>query len=221
MKKWNHVFLLFMLSGLVLNHQSQAQERILNTKQVIEGTKILERDKKELEDFQSSYGLFQKAFVARDTVEIKTLKLNLITAMIREVEQSEDKIKQAKREVGQSSVEVIKERKDFDRDRKDVRRDQINKVDDMRDYETQLNRTIQQKNILETLRNFTFRFEGDFLEKSRAQMGLIQRFIQTMEEDITATKRELGEDIREAGEDRRERKEDKAKRAVRSGGRRK
>jgi hypothetical protein len=221
-----------IVSGITLQAQN-AKEAIQNTKQIVEGKKMLERDIKELEKFKAKIALFNTAFDAKNSEETNTLKKNLVSDMIREVEQSGVKAKQARREIAQSSAEVRSDRREnrdnredskrgrFDRrdDKRDMARDRANtrddmrdRRDDMRDFEMQIERAETQANILKKLKAYNFSFKGSDYDASLVNKKLISDFIVTMKQDIEATKRELAEDNRERKEDRRERVDDRNER---------
>lgn len=221
---------------VLLSNQSFAQntrERSQNRKQITEGKKNLERDIKELSALKIKIATFNKVFDNRNLPEVKASKISILTDFRREVAQSEQKAIQARKEVRQSTREVRSEKKEIHQnrhdnqrgrydgndDRKDMARDRANKRDDkrdrrddVRDFEAQIARAATQKQILNELTNFTFGFKGDLLEKSIKKRMLVTQFIQTMEQDIVATKREISEDKRESKEDLFERRDDRNER---------
>lgn len=230
--KQSMLVLVLILTGITLQAQN-AKEAIQNTKQIVEGKKMLERDIKELEKFKAKIVLFNTAFDAKNSEEANTLKKSIVSDMLREVEQSGVKAKQARREIAQSSAEVRSDRREnrdnredskrgrFDRrdDKRDAARDRANTRDDMRDrrddvrdFEMQIQRAETQANILKKLKTFNFSFNESDYETSLVNKKLISDFIVTMKQDIEATKRELAEDNRERKEDRRERVDDRNER---------
>lgn len=223
--------------GLVLFSMSvyaqNAKEAIQNTQQIVEGKKMLERDVKELKQFKAKIGLFNAAFDAKNSEEANTLKKSIITDMIREVEQSGVKAKKARKEIAQSSAEVRSDRREnrrnredskhgrYDRrdDQRDMARDRANTRDDMRDrrddirdFELQIQRAETQAEILKKLKVYNFSFKDTDFETSLVNKKLISDFVDSMHQDIEATKRELAEDNRERREDRRERVDDRNER---------
>jgi hypothetical protein len=218
------IYLCAFFLCVLFSYQSFGQnvrERAQNIKQITEGKKNLNRDIQELKEIKATVALFNRAFDSKNLTEVKATKLKLVENFRREIRQSEEKAVKARREVHQSSREVRTDRRELRRGRNgaptgSMARDRVNKRDDKRDrrddkrdLEQQIKRAEQQKSILNGLINFEFGFKGNLLEKSIAQKTFIGNFIKTMEADIVATKREIGEDVREAGEDRRETKDDR------------
>ncbi len=210
-------------------YAQNAKEAIQNTKQIITGKKMLERDIKELQAFKIKLQLFNDAFEIKDIEKVASLKSSILLDMIREVEQSGEKAKMARREIAQSSAELRSDRrenrrnkedskksrydrrddqKDEARDRANTRDDRRDKRDDKRDFQQQIDRAEQQATILKALKTFNFSFD-----ESLANKKLITDFLATLQQDIEATKRELAEDKREQREDRRERRDDQNERS--------
>ena len=209
------------------------KEAIQNTRQIAEGKKNLERDIKELEAFKVKIAALNTAFDARNVEKSNELKASILKDMIREVGQSGEKAKKARLEIAQSSSEVRSERREIRRDKEDSERgrydrrdderdlardranardDRRDRRDDIRDFQAQVDRAERQADILKTIREYSFSFEESRLEKAVANKALLQDFQQILQEDIIATKRELGEDVRESREDRRERRDDRNER---------
>ncbi|WP_299525647.1 hypothetical protein [Winogradskyella sp.] len=216
--------------GLTSNAQN-AKEAVQNTKQIVEGKKMLERDIKELGVFKAQLELLNRSFETKNSDEVNQLKANIVADMVREVEQSGEKAKKARREIAQSSAEVRSDRReirrnredsergryDRDDDRRDMARDRVNKRDDkrdrrddVRDFEQQIARADRQAEILKTLKSYNFTFDNS--EDALAKKQLVLDFAGSMQQDIEATKRELAEDNRERNEDRRERRDDRNER---------
>lgn len=223
------VALILLFSNMII--AQNAKEAIQNTKQIVEGKKKLERDTKELIAFKLKITAFNKAFDSKNSVKSEELKADILTDMIREVKQSEVKAKKARLEIAQSSAEIRSDRREirdnhedskrgrFDRrdDKRDMARDQANKHDDKRDrrddivdFKAQIARAEQQVTVLKKLKTYNFSFEN--MESANANKKLISDFINSMEQDIVATKRELAEDNRERLEDSRERRDDRNER---------
>lgn len=232
---------LVILLVLIFGNASNAQA-VRNTKEATDnrqalkiGKEQLKKDSAQLVAFRTKVKAFEKAFYNKMPEKVKTLKMDIMTDMQREVEQSERKIVQDKNEVGESSAELGASNRESRRsrvsranngaqagegrmvrdDRRDKRDDRRDKKDDQADLQNQIARTNRQKQILSTLKSFTFSFEASEKEKAVANIKLMNEFIQTMEADIIATKAELAEDKQEQREDRRERREDKRTRRVR------
>ncbi|MEM9681226.1 MAG: hypothetical protein AAF901_12960 [Bacteroidota bacterium] len=206
-----------------------------NNKAIQVGKKQLETDIAQLATFKSKVNNLENAFKGQKLAEVKVLKVDILSDMRREVQQSEQKIIQDKKELNQSGAELrssnrevrysrrdrairdgdIGDGRDLRDDRRDKRDDQRDLNDDKRDLETQKVLTARQKQILNTLEAFTFSIEPTAKEKCIANIKLMNEFIETMEKDIAFTKAELAEDQIEKREDRRERSEDRRERRER------
>jgi hypothetical protein len=196
----------------------------------------LNRDMDEVAKFKADLVAIENAWKASDLNQINANKNQLVAAMKREIEQSENKLNQARNEVSESKSEVRSDNREIKRDRKDSKRgrdvrddrrdlarDKADKRDDVRD----LNDDIQDKNgrkarlenqrrIYETLKAYQFANMGTSSNTEAAtKKALMYEFLQTMENDLAATRAELGEDKVEKVEDRRERKDDKRERRER------
>lgn len=232
MKHFIKILILVFCTHTIAQAQN-AKEAIQNTKQIITGKKMLERDIKELHAFKSKVQLFTISFEAKDTKEVASLTSSILLDMTREVEQSCKKAKMARKEIAQSSAEVRSDRrenrrnredsertrydnhddqKDEARDRANTRDDRRDKRDDKRDFQQQIHRAEQQTRILKTLKTFNFSFDESNFDKALANKKLIADFLTILQQDIEATKRELAEDKREQREDRRERRDDQNER---------
>ncbi|MDY8135915.1 hypothetical protein [Aquimarina sp. 2201CG5-10] len=232
MKNAKILLLPLLLMSITITGQN-TKEAIQNTAQIVQGKKNLERDIKELKAIQIKMVSFNKAFDIKDETKTNDIKRDIISDIIREVKQSEEKAKQARREIAQSSAEIRSDRAEirrnrddsdrgrYDRqdDQRDMARDQINKNDDKRDrrddigdLKLQITVLERQAHILETLKTFNFSFNSNQLEKSVVNKKLLKEFIDTLQQDIEITKRELAEDNRERKEDRRERRDDRTER---------
>lgn len=230
------------LFSILLISTSQAQvvrnttEAASNNKAIEVGKEQLEKDIAQLSAFKTKVEAFENAFRAKKSEKVIALKKDILTDMEREVEQSERKIAQDKQEVKQSQTEKnasnrevrrsrrdratrdgdVGDGRDLRDDKRDKRDDQRDLRDDQADLQAQVTRTNRQKQILNTLKAYTFSFEPTAKEKAIANMKLMNEFIQTMEADIAATKAELAEDKAEKREDSRERREDRRERRERS-----
>ena len=227
MKQSIKLTLLAIGFGLVINAQN-AKEGIQNTKQILEGKKMLERDVKELQAMNVKFQLFNKAFESKDSGQANEIKVSLMADMVREAKQSEEKAKMARQEITQSSSEIRTDRReiqedrddsnrgryDYHDDKQDMSRDHTNKRDDKRDrrddindFNLQIARAESQATILKSIKSYNFNFEN--VDTSLVNKKLINDFFTTMKQDIEATKKELGEDSRESREDGRERRDDR------------
>lgn len=235
--------LLFTFLSLVLASNFVMAQVTRNVKEANQNQKAmaaneaqLERDTRELQTFKNKLTHFEKAFSNKNASKMASLKSDLLTDMQREIEQSEKKIAQDKREVAQSkseaagsSREVRRSRRDQatpdgdigdGRDKRDDKRDRRDDVrdtqDDKNDLNKQIARTARQKEIYNTMLDFTFSFEPSLREKAMANKALLSEFVSTMESDIAAIKAEILEDKREAREDSRERREDRREKRERN-----
>ncbi|MFD0992595.1 hypothetical protein [Tenacibaculum geojense] len=231
MKTFKYV-LSFAFLGIVSIGYAQLgnniKEAVHNNKAIKTNKAQLKRDINELKQFKKKVRAFENAFIDHKQYLIKELKIDLLNAMHREINQSELKINQDKRELAQSksearnsSLEAKKSRRDihyhnstkqrreyFDdvRDRRDDIRD---KQDDKRDLLAQIARTNEQKEILNKIKAFNFLAKPkNGKRKLTVNAKLLNNFIKTMEADIKATKQEIKEDKKERREDRKERRED-------------
>jgi len=225
--------LVFMFCISTLTNAQNIKEAIQNTKQIIEGKKNLERDIKELKALKVKLQLFNSAFDSKKSSKVNELKTNILTDMIREVKQSNEKSVKARREIAQSSSEIRSDRNenrsnqqdskkgrfDKDDDRRDATRDRANTKDDMRDrrddikdFKQQIARAELQSNILKKIKVVNFSFKERDLASAVVNKKMILEFVSSLEEDLIATKRELAEDKREQREDVRERQDDRNER---------
>ncbi|MBT3209974.1 MAG: hypothetical protein HN704_15860 [Bacteroidetes bacterium] len=189
-----------------------ANEAAQNKEQLKIDEATLKQDNIELDIFKVKLVKFEKAYLKKNFPKVKALKIDIISDIHREIEQSEIKIEREKLEAKQSKNEVkseskeIRKRKGHNRgDRYDKRDDERDLKDDLKDLEKQIDRTNRQKAILETIELHTF----GFTEVSLGTKKLLHEFAETMEDDIAATKREIQETIAEQEEDKRERQEDR------------
>ncbi|GAA4268335.1 hypothetical protein [Hyunsoonleella aestuarii] len=236
MKKLVKLIVLLFFASIVSNAQN-AKEAIQNTKQIIEGKKMLDRDIKELETFNTKFKILKSAVNGDDQDEVDRLKEDLIKDMAREVEQSGVKAKMAHKEIAQSSAEIRSDRREIRRDKEDSKRgrydrrddekdlardrankrdDQRDRRDDIRDFQQQIDRAKKQAELLKLLReqSFSLKYQTKeaFAERKKFVKTTFLSFRDTMKADIAATKRELAEDNRERREDRRERVDDRNER---------
>ncbi|MEO1255362.1 MAG: hypothetical protein AAFY41_10825, partial [Bacteroidota bacterium] len=92
----------------------------------------LERDQKELVAFKAKLHQLKTAFEKKDPIAAAKVKEELLVAMQREIQQSENKIAQDKQEVKQSQSEIASSNRDLRRSRVDGATDP-NSRDDRRD----------------------------------------------------------------------------------------
>ncbi|MEL6674943.1 MAG: hypothetical protein AAFR61_22235 [Bacteroidota bacterium] len=226
--------ILFLLLGVI--HLSMFAQPVRNLKEAGDNQKAinlgkaqLERDIAELAAMKNKIFGMETGFGGLKLAEVQSFQKELILDMSREVKQSEEKIAQAKREVAQSGAEqrssareVGRSRRDRvnrdgdlgeGRDLRDDRRDRNDDRRDARDDKMDLQQRIalasRQKQILNSFKAFNFSLEPSAKEKAVANIRLAKEFMEIMEKDIAATKRELAEDHAEKREDRRERGEDR------------
>jgi hypothetical protein len=192
-----------------------------------------ERDEKELAAFKADLVQIEAAWKTGDVNKVNATKHQLVAAMKREIEQSENKLKQDNREVREDNSEIRSDNQEIHRDRVDSRRghdhaddardkarDKANRRDDIRDKgddksdrNEQAVRLSRQKNIYETLKAYTFANLGDAsVGEAATKKALMIEFLQTMERDLAETREEVGEDKRELREDRREGRDDRKER---------
>lgn len=236
MKKTIKLFVIALMVGS-LTYAQNTREAINNTKQIIEGKKLLERDEAELKGFRAKLGMLKTAVNKDNQAEVRKLKEDLVTDMMREVEQSGVKAKKARLEIAQSSAEVRSDRReirdnredskrgryDSRDDQRDMARDQANKRDDkrdrrddIRDLQQIIDNAEKQAKLLQAIKNYDFTLDTPdkeaYIARKKMVKGTFNEFIGTLKADIAATKRELAEDNRERREDRRERIDDREER---------
>ena len=223
------------LAGITVEAQAvrNAMEAKTNRKEVMIDEKTIERDKKEHVEFMGKLKGFEEAFKAKDEIRLQNLKNAILKDMQREVNQGLNKMAAARREIGSSRSELESEKREVRRDRRELRRDpdvgmdderdlardRVNRrddrrdlADDRRDAEKRMELHNRQKYILNIIRNYNFRFEGELSEKTVVNKALLTEFARLMEQDIAESIKELNEDRREIREDRRERRDDRKER---------
>ena len=229
MKLFTTILVLVVSFNTAINAQN-IKEAVQNSKQIIEGKKNLERDSKELAAYKLKINAFNNAFKIRNLSKSNELKASILTDMIREVQQSGVKAKKARLEIAQSSAEIRSDRreirrdkedskkgrfdskddkKDLNRDKANMRDDKRDRRDDIRDFEDQIKRAERQATILKSLKGYRFSYSTERLGEAEVNKKLLHEFLQTLQADIIATKKELNEDIRESREDSRERRDDR------------
>ena len=237
--------LAFGLATLLFGTQIQAQvvrnklERADDRRDLVVDKAQLERDIKEVAAFKADLANIETAWKAGDANKVNAIKNQLVASMKREIEQSENKLKQDKHEVKESNSEIRSDNREIRRDRDDIRdrndgpdrrddardlaRDKVDRRDDVRDRNddvrdanAQAARLANQKQIYETLKAYHFANLGTASnEEARNKKALMNAFLVTMENDLKATRAELGEDVGELREDRRETRDDRRERRER------
>ena len=210
--------LAFGLATLLFGTQIQAQvvrnklERADDRRDLVVDKAQLERDIKEVAAFKADLANIETAWKAGDANKVNAIKNQLVASMKREIEQSENKLKQDKHEVKESNSEIRSDNREIRRDRDDIR----DRNDDVRDANAQAARLANQKQIYETLKAYHFANLGTASnEEARNKKALMNAFLVTMENDLKATRAELGEDVGELREDRRETRDDRRERRER------
>ncbi|WP_442267556.1 hypothetical protein ACSIGC_07760 [Tenacibaculum sp. ZS6-P6] len=219
----------FSLTCSLTNAQNfkDKKEKLDNKYAIATGKKQLQKDIRQLEAFEKKIIAFEDAFINHNTKLVKTLKIDILSDMKREIKQSERKIEQDRIELKQSKTELRNSKREFNRSKRDVLRrnsvknrrefrdekrdkndDRRDLIDDKRDLKTQIARTERQKEIYNKIKAFNFlakRASGK--RKLMTNSKLLNEFAKTMQADITSTKKELKEDYKEMNEDKRERRE--------------
>lgn len=230
MKKANLILALAaLLLGGTANAQRNVVERADDRKDLAVDKGQRERDEKEIAAFKADLTAIEIAWKAGDANKVNAIKNQLVAAMKREIEQSENKAKQDNREVKESNSEIRSDNREIRGDRKDSRhgddraddardkardkadrRDDVrDRNDDLRDRNEQVARLARQKNIYETLKAYHFANLGDASAgEAGTKKALMNEFLQTMERDLAETREEIVEDKKEIREDRRETRDD-------------
>jgi len=222
-----------LLLGGTVNAQRNVIERSDDRKDLAVDKAQRERDEKEIAAFNSHLTAIEVAWKGGDANNVNALKNQLVAAMKREIEQSENKAKQDNREIRESNSEIRSDNREIRGDRKDSRhgndraddardkaRDKVDrrddvrdKNDDVRDRNEQVARLARQKNIYETLKAYNFANLGDAsASEAGTKKALMNEFLQTMEKDLAETREEVGEDKKELHEDRKETRDDRRER---------
>jgi hypothetical protein len=193
-------------------------EAATDNRQIVAGRAQLQRDSRELAEFEGFVRSLEDAREDRMAKRYNDANAHIRLAMKREIEQARKKAAQSKGEVRQSRRESKGEKmeanttgnsRDFaqaiddKRDLRDDRRDWRARADVLRDME----RVAQQSTAL----------DADIVPGKRDALvrndGLAHEFLSLMREDWARTQAELGEDRRERREDRRERRTDSREQA--------
>ena len=202
-------------SFLIISNMSFAQtarninQRTNNRTEVARGDYQLNQDIRELTAFRSTLDRIEIAWRNHDRARLNQLKHELVSDMLREIDQSRYKLNQAKREAQQSKAELHSDHRNARGNRhyntSASRRDNIRDTnDDLLDLEDRYLLLDQQEHIYNTLRAFNFNLNGPSFERARNNKALFYDFERTMEKDLAATRAELAEDRRELQENRRE-----------------
>lgn len=230
------IFFVFAVA-LTINAQAvrNAAEAKDNRQDMVGGAAMLDRDLEELESFKATVTQFENAWERKDLADVTRLKAQIENDMLREINQSQRKLRGDNQEVLESRSELRSESREvrYDRrdrrtidgdvgdgrdlraDRRDRRDDRGDLKDDASDYMDQTQLLDRQKEIYNSLKAFNFSFTTNTMEAAAAQRVMIREFIGTMETDIRFTRQELGEDKGEIYEDRSERRDDKRERRER------
>ncbi|MDC6405635.1 MULTISPECIES: hypothetical protein [Maribacter] len=208
---------LVLLTAFFASAQN-AKEAVQDHRQIKVGNAQLERDTNELESFKADVSEFQTALENGDTKLAQKYRKGILTAMEREIQQTEGKIAWAKREVVQSSVEKGTNRREkrsnrrtFEGtpdDRRDMRRDRRNNRDDRRDKRDDVADRAELESRLENQKAL---YESAKADETLGN-GILEKFIATLNNDLLETQEELREDKGELREDRRERRDDRRER---------
>ena len=203
----------FAMSALIVSAQRNLVERADDRNDIAVDRAQKERDQKEIAAFQADLTAIEAAWKAGDANKVNALKNQLVAAMKREIEQSENKLAQDRKEV---RVDARDDARDKARDKADRRDDIRDKGDDVNDKTEQAGRLARQKNIFETLKAYHFANLGEFSKGEAAtKRMLVNEFLETMQRDLAETYEEISEDKRELREDRRETRDDRKERRER------
>lgn len=190
-------------------------ERVKDHQQITVDKATLQRDAQELDAFKSRLDLYTTAYAALDKPKLAELKTGMVEDMKREIGQSENKLERAKKEVVASGSEVRSDNREIHHDRRDLAngnyrgehdrgdlaRDKANRVDDLKDRHDDREDAQSIEKRLQNQRALLAQWED-------TPVASLTAFVKTMENDLAATRRELGEDRSELREDRRETRED-------------
>lgn len=191
-----------------------AKELVVNERQISAGKQRLNRDAREIGEFQQLLVDFDTARRAGAVDTYLRINTSIRAAMHREVEQARAGTRQASREVGQSRRERRSERQEANvtgsaHDYHQLRDDRRDLRDDRRDRDAAKSRVDRMDAILsrsDALQPAVRDGNLDAIAENRRLMGA---FLEVMQSDLGATRTELGEDRRERREDRRERRTDR------------
>ena len=223
----------FAMTALIASAQRNLVERADDRKDIAVDKAQRERDEKEIVAFKADLALIENAWRAGDANKVNALKNQLVAAMKREIEQSENKLRQDNKEIREDNAEIRSDNREIRRDRVDSRRgndvaddardkardkanrrdDVADKMDDKNDRNEQAGRLARQKNIYETLKAYHFANLGEFsVGEAATKRMLANEFLETMERDLAETREEVREDKGELREDRRETRDDRRER---------
>jgi len=223
----------FAMTALIASAQRNLVERADDRKDIAVDKAQRERDEKEIAAFRADLALIENAWRAGDANKVNALKNQLVAAMKREIEQSENKLRQDNKEIREDNAEIRSDNREIRRDRVDSRRgndvaddardkardkanrrdDVADKMDDKNDRNEQAGRLARQKNIYETLKAYHFANLGEFsVGEAATKRMLANEFLETMERDLAETREEVREDKGELREDRRETRDDRRER---------
>jgi hypothetical protein len=223
----------FAMTALIASAQRNLVERADDRKDIAVDKAQRERDEKEIAAFRADLALIENAWRTGDANKVNALKNQLVAAMKREIEQSENKLRQDNKEIREDNAEIRSDNREIRRDRVDSRRgndvaddardkardkanrrdDVADKMDDKNDRNEQAGRLARQKNIYATLKAYHFANLGEFsVGEAATKRMLANEFLETMERDLAETREEVREDKGELREDRRETRDDRRER---------
>ena len=203
------------------------RERRTDRNEIEETKQLLERDQKELQEFQEIVTRFSGAVETQNQEKVQAVLPEVLAVMKRELEQAKERAEREKKELQQSSRELRSERRDVRGDRDDVDenvdyaeaaqvRDALNRGDDRRDRADDKEdlqatgaRAQRQGEILTEL-SVSKPYEAEDPAATLAQFGtLMGEFQKLMVADLQAYNEEIEEDAAELKEDRRETRSDR------------
>jgi hypothetical protein len=226
----------FSMIALFANAQRNHVERTDDRNEIAIDKAQRERDEKEIASFKADLVQIETAWKSGDANKVNALKNQLVAAMKREIEQSENKLVLDRKEIREDNSEIRSDNREIRQDRRDSRtgidvrddardktrdkadrRDDIrDKADDVYDKNEQAGRLARQKNIYKTLKTYHFATLGEFSKGEAATKRMLAtEFLETMQRDLSETYEEISEDKRELREDRRETRDDRRERRER------
>jgi hypothetical protein len=191
-----------------------AREAVADNRQIVAGRAQLQRDSRELAEFEGFVRSLEDAREDRMAKRYRDANTLIRTAMKREIEQARKKAGQAKHEVRQDRSEYRGER--MEAHAGGVGRDFVQAADDRRDLRDDRRDWRARAEVLRDMERVASQasaLDDEIAPGKREALsrndGLAHEFLSLMREDWARTQSELGEDRRERGEDRRERRDDR------------
>jgi hypothetical protein len=210
--------LLTLVAALPLRAQSarNTAEAVADQRQIQAERAALERDREEAERFAALIESLESARHERDLERYLQVNTALRGMMAREADQARRKAARAQAEVGQSRREARAEVMEahasgLPRDGLQVLDDHRDLRDDRRDRAAISTRASEMGALISRAETLLPRVEDADLEAFSDNGVVMRRFLEIVRADLTATQRELGEDLSERREDRRERHSDRRK----------